>query len=51
VWPNPGDSAANGTYGDPELVYTIFFRGVDLFGPAADHTVSADLAESDLEMP
>jgi hypothetical protein len=51
VWPNPGDSAANGTYGHPELVYTVVFKGVDLFGPAADHTVSADLPESDLEMP
>jgi nitrile hydratase len=51
AWPNPGDSAANGTYGDPELVYTVAFSGVDLFGPSADHTVSADLPESDLEMP
>ena len=51
VWPNPGDSAANGTYGDPELVYTVVFHGLDLFGPAADHTVSADLPESDLELP
>jgi nitrile hydratase subunit beta len=51
VWPNPGDSAASGTYGQPELVYTVAFTGCDLFGPGADHTVSADLSESDLEQP
>jgi nitrile hydratase len=51
VWPNPGDSAARGTYGDPELVYTVDFDGGDLFGSAADHTLSADLSESDLEKP
>jgi len=51
VWPNPGDSAATGTYGDPELVYTVAFNGEDLFGPGADHTLSADLPESDLENP
>jgi hypothetical protein len=49
AWPNPGDSAATGAYGEPELVYTVVFAGADLFGPGADHTVSADLAESDLE--
>jgi nitrile hydratase len=49
VWPNPGDSAAGGTYGEPELVYTVSFHGGDLFGPGADHAVSADLSESDLE--
>lgn len=51
VWPNPGDSAARGTYGPPELVYTVAFDGRDLFGPGADHTVSADIPESDLEKP
>jgi len=51
AWPNPGRSAATGTYGEPELVYTVAFAGPDLFGPAADHTVLADLAESDLEAP
>jgi nitrile hydratase len=49
VWPNPGDSAASGTYGQPEMVYCVAFHGSDLFGAAADHTVSADLCESDLE--
>ena len=51
VWPNPGDSAASGTYGEAELVYTVAFNGGDLFGPGADHTLSADLADSDLEKP
>jgi nitrile hydratase len=51
VWPNPGDSAARGTYGQPELVYTVAFNGSDLFGPGADHTVSADLSETDLQKP
>src|SRR5579863_1984318 len=51
VWPNPGDSAARGTYGEPQLVYTVVFHGGDLFGPSAEHTLSADLPESDLENP
>ena len=51
VWPNPGDSADSGTYGQPELVYTVAFEAGDLFGPGADHTLSADLPESDLEEP
>ena len=51
VWPNPGDSAESGTYGDPELVYTVAFNGGDLFGPGADHTVTADIPDSDLEQP
>ena len=49
AWPNPTESAATGTYGEPELVYTVAFAGAELFGPAADHTVTADLGESDLE--
>lgn len=49
AWPAPGASAATGTYGEPELVYTVAFAGVDLFGPEADHSVTADLSESDLE--
>lgn len=51
AWPNPGESAATGAYGDPEVVYTVAFDAADLFGPAADHVVTADLAESDLERP
>ena len=51
AWPNPGESAATGTYGEPELVYTVAFAGSELFGPAADHTITADLGESDLEEP
>jgi nitrile hydratase len=51
AWPNAGESAAAGTYGEPELVYTIAFAATDLFGPGADHTVTADLGESDLEEP
>ena len=49
AWPNPGESAATGQYGKPELVYTVAFAGADLFDSAADHIVTADLAESDLE--
>ena len=49
MWPAPSESAEHGTYGEPELVYTVVFNGSDLFGPAADHTVTADLGESDLE--
>jgi nitrile hydratase len=51
AWPNPGESAATGTYGEPELVYTVAFAAADLFDPAADHTLTADLGESDLEEP
>ena len=51
AWPNPGESAATGTYGEPELVYTVAFAAADLFDGAADHTLTADLAESDLEEP
>jgi nitrile hydratase len=51
AWPNPEDSAASGVYGEPELVYTIVFDAAELFGSSADHVVSADLAESDLEKP
>ena len=49
AWPNPNRSAETGTYGEPELVYTVAFPAADLFGPPADHTLAADLAESDLE--
>jgi nitrile hydratase subunit beta len=49
AWPNPSESAATGTYGEPELVYTVAFNGADLFGADADHTVTADFGESDLE--
>ncbi len=51
VWPRPEESAATGRYGPLESVYTVVFSGRDLFGPSADHTVSADLGESDLEAP
>jgi len=51
AWPNPTESAATGVYGDPELVYTVGFAAADLFGPEADHTLTADIAESDLEDP
>jgi nitrile hydratase subunit beta len=51
AWPNPGESAATGSYGEPELVYTVAFAAADLFDPAADHTLTADLGESDLEEP
>jgi Nitrile hydratase beta subunit len=51
AWPTPGISAATGAYGDPELVYTVVFSAGDLFGSTADHTLSADFAESDLEVP
>jgi nitrile hydratase len=51
AWPNPGESAETGVYGAPELVYTVAFAAADLFGPAADHTLTADLGESDLEQP
>ena len=49
AWPNPTESASAGTYGRPELVYTVAFAGADLFGVSADHTLLADLCESDLE--
>jgi len=49
AWPNPTRSAETGTYGESELVYTVVFPAADLFGPPADHTLAADLAESDLE--
>ena len=32
-------------------MYTVAFAGADLFGSLAEHTVVADLAESDLEVP
>jgi hypothetical protein len=32
-------------------VYTVAFAAADVFGPAADHTITADLGESDLEEP
>ena len=51
AWPNPGESAATGKYGKPELVYTVAFAAADLFDPDADHILTADLAESDLEEP
>jgi hypothetical protein len=50
AWPNPVVSASTGVYGAPELVYTLVFSAADLFGPGADHTVSADLSETDLEV-
>jgi nitrile hydratase len=49
AWPNPGESATTGRYGDLELVYTVAFAAADLFGAGADHVLTADLGESDLE--
>jgi hypothetical protein len=49
AWPDPTDSAASGTYGVAELVYTVRFAATELFGPGADHIVVADLTERDLE--
>jgi nitrile hydratase len=49
AWPSPGESAATGRYGELELVYTVAFDGADVFGPGADHTLTADLGENDLE--
>ena len=49
AWPNPGDSATTGSYGDLELVYTVAFTAADLFGADADHILTADLGEGDLE--
>jgi hypothetical protein len=49
AWPSPSDSAATGRYGDLELVYTIAFAAADLFGADADHILTADLGEGDLE--
>jgi nitrile hydratase len=51
AWPNPGESAETGVYGQPELVYTVAFAAADLFGASADHSLTADLGESDLEEP
>lgn len=51
TWPDPGESAATGAYGEPELVYTVAFAATDLFGTSADHTLTADLTERDLEEP
>jgi nitrile hydratase subunit beta len=48
-WPSPAESAATGRYGNAEVVYTVAFAAADLFGPDHDHTVTADLGESDLE--
>jgi len=51
AWPNPGESAENNAYGQPELVYTVAFSAAGLFGPGADHTLTADIGETDLEEP
>lgn len=32
-------------------MYAVAFAATDLFGPAADNTITADLGESDLEDP
>jgi nitrile hydratase len=49
AWPKPEESAATDSYGEPELVYTVSCAAAELFGPDADHTLTADLGESDLE--
>ena len=51
AWPNPTESATTGVYGEPEPVYTVSFAAIELFGPGADHTVTADLSGQDLEVP
>jgi len=33
------------------LVYTVAFSAAGLFGPGADHTLTADIGETDLEEP
>jgi hypothetical protein len=51
AWSNPSDSAATGRYGDDlRLFYTVAFAGADLFEADADHTITADLGEDDLEV-
>ena len=49
AWPNPAESAATGSYGDLELVYTVAFTASDLFGAEVDHILTADLGEGELE--
>ncbi len=49
VWPDPARSAATGVYGGPVVHYTVSFAAVDLFGPGADHVITADVIETDLE--
>jgi nitrile hydratase len=49
VWSHPTSSAATGRYGPVEHVYLVAFRGSELFGPDARHTVMADVWERDLE--
>ncbi|MHB1928024.1 MAG: SH3-like domain-containing protein [Acidimicrobiales bacterium] len=51
AWPNPTASAAAGVYGEAEAVYRVAFDAGAAFGPPADHVITADLAESDLENP
>jgi nitrile hydratase subunit beta len=50
VWPVPTESAATGTYGEGEIVYTVAFAARELFDPGADHILTADIGESDLEI-
>jgi nitrile hydratase len=51
AWCGPTDSAATGRYGDNlQLFYTVAFAGADLFEADADHTITADLGEGDLEV-
>src|SRR5262245_11648938 len=35
AWPNPGESAATGNYGKPEIVYTVAFAAAEVFDAAA----------------
>lgn len=51
AWPDPSESAASGVYGEPVVFYTVSFAAADLFGPSADHRVTADLGPGDLERP
>lgn len=49
AWPDPGETAATDAYGAPELVYTVAFAAGELFGAGADHILTADVGEHDLE--
>ena len=47
--PNPGESAATGRYGRPELVYTVAFAAADCSAPTPTTPSPPTSGESDLE--
>jgi nitrile hydratase len=49
AWSHPTQSAATGRHGAMEHIYTVSFPAADLFGAGADHTVTVDVWERDLE--